>query len=240
MRKYLNQKLYFLALFALLVLVGRSINFSAIVGTQNQFFTVYQFFGPLAGKFLGTTFGVVSVLAAEIAQFAISGKEWNIVNLVKITPMLFAAFYFGSKKKLTSALIPAICMLAFWVHPIGREAWPYALYWLIPIAGKIVPYKNKARLFLQSFGATFTAHAVGSVLFLYTIPMTSAQWLALIPVVAFERLVFGSGIAGSYIGVNYALGYLNSKLKVKIPETVLRIDKNFELTKRKEAIEIKV
>lgn len=230
--------MYFLALFALLVLVGRSVNFSKIVGSENQFFTLYQFFGPVAGRFLGTTFGIASVLVAEIAQLVITGKEWSIINLLKLTPMVFAAYYFGSKKRITSSIIPGVCMLLFWLHPTGREAWPYALYWLIPIIGRILPNKTKLRLIAQSFGATFTAHAVGSVLFLYTIPMSSAEWLALIPVVALERFFFGSGIALSYVAINAGLGLLDEKMRLKIPKAVLDIDKDY-IPNIKEVIKVK-
>ena len=234
----MNKKTYFLALFALLVLVGKNINFSAIIGADNQFFTLYQFVGPIAGRFLGTTFGVASVLTAEVISFLISGKSFGVINLLRLTPMLFGAYYFGTKKRLTSALIPATCMVLFNLHPVGRQAWPYSLYWLIPILGRLLPNKVKGRLLLQSFGSTFTAHAVGSTIFLYTVPMKSAAWLALIPVVALERLIFGLGVAGSYVGVNATLGLLTEKLR--IPDRVLNIDKNYTLTKRKEAVQIKL
>ncbi len=234
----LNKKIYFLALFTLSVLVGKNINFSAIIGTENQFFTLYQLIGPIAGRFLGTTAGVISVLFAELISFLIKGKSFELINLLRLTPMLFGAYYFGTKKRLSSALIPAVCMALFILHPVGRKAWLYSTYWLIPILGRVLPNKVKGRLLLQSFGATFTAHAVGSVLFLYTVPMTSAAWLALIPIVALERFVFGLGVAGSYVVFNTALGYLTDKLS--IPQTVLNIDKNYLLTKRKEAVKLRI
>ncbi len=236
-QRILNKKTYFIALFALMTLVGKNINFSRIIGTKNQFFTVYQLVGPIAGKFLGTTFGVVAVLTAELLNFLIMGKEWSVINILRLTPMLFAAYYFGSKRRFNSALIAAICMVLFNLHPVGRKAWLYSMYWLIPIIARVIPNNVRGRLFLQSFGATFTAHAVGSTLFLYTVPMTSAQWLALIPIVAIERLVFGLGIAGSYIITNITLGLLAEK--ISIPQSVINLDKNYLLNKSKEAVRIK-
>jgi hypothetical protein len=60
-----------------------------------------------------------------------------------------------------------------------------------------VPQKN---IFFTSLGSTFTAHAVGSVIWLYTIPMTAGMWLALIPIVALERLCFATGMV-TVVGV---------------------------------------
>jgi len=191
----------FLALFAVLTLIGTQFNFSAIIGADNQFFTLYQFFGPVAGGFLGSIGGVIAVATAEIIGFVFSGKELNLINILRLTPMLFAAYYFSKNKdrmfkdKL-GIIIPTAAMVAFWMHPVGAQAWEYALLWTIPMLSKMLP----DRLILRSLGATFTAHAVGSVMFIYFISaMTPAVWLALIPIAMFERSVFAVGISVSYI-----------------------------------------
>ena len=54
----------FLLLFSVLSLIGMNINFSKLVGAENQFFTLFQFFGPIAGSFLGPIAGALSVLIA--------------------------------------------------------------------------------------------------------------------------------------------------------------------------------
>ena len=65
----------------------------------------------------------------------------------------------------------------------------------------------------KSLGATFTAHAVGGAIWNYVVPMTPQMWIALIPIVIFERLVFASGITISYIGFNTILDKLDVKTK---------------------------
>lgn len=233
--KIMALRLCFLGIFSLAVLIGKSINFSAVIGAENQFFTIYQLIGPIAGSFLGTTFGVIAVLGAELAHFLISQKPFTLINLLRITPMLFAAYYFGNKNRLKSAIIPALCMAFFIAHPVGRQAWPFSLYWLIPIFGRIMPNKTRFRDILQSFGATFTSHAVGSVLWLYTIPMDSAQWLALIPIVAFERLVFGTGIFLSYHFTKFFLKKLAKK--ISIMSSVANLNAQSESEKEAVAVE---
>lgn len=200
MHKIISRKgLIFLALFTVLALIGMKINFSSIIGQENQFFTLYQFFGPVAGGFLGI-WGAAAVLGAQVLDFILVGKVINGVNLLRLLPMVFAALYFGRNgikgfKDGLGVAVPLLGMIAFWAHPIGQAAWLYPLYWIIPVAAKFLP----DNLLLRSLGATFTAHCIGSVVWLYTIPMPAEAWLALIPVVAFERGLFALGIAGSYV-----------------------------------------
>ena len=206
--------LVFLALFTVLALVGMQINFSSIIGQEIQFFTLYQFFGPIAGGFLGI-FGAVAVLGAQIVNYVLVGKEVTLINLVRLLPMVFAALYFGHSglkgfKDRLGIAVPLLAMLAFWLHPTGQAAWLYALWWVIPVAAKFLP----DNLLLRSLGATFTAHCVGSVVWLYTIPMPAEAWLALIPVVALERGLFALGIAGSYVVFTNVLAALDKTFHI--------------------------
>ena len=136
-----NKRIIFLLLFAVMVFIGNRINFSALMGAENQFFTLFQFFGPIAGSFLGPVFGAVSVLGAELADFLLVGKSFSLINIVRLTPMLFAAYYFGAKKKGINIIVPLIAIAVFVLHPVGRQVWFFSLYWTIPIIVKILPKK---------------------------------------------------------------------------------------------------
>src|SRR3989344_4747717 len=218
----------FLILFSALALIGMNINFSKLVGAENQFFTLFQFFGPIAGSFLGPIVGALSVLIAEITDFLFVGKELSLINILRLTPMLFAAYYFGSRKKSLSIVVPLIAMALFVLHPIGRQVWFFSLFWTIPIIAKILPEKYSSSVISKSLGATFTAHAVGGAFWIWTVPMTAAQWIALIPIVIYERTLFASGIAVSYIAFNAALDKLVEKLKIDVKD-ILSIEKRFTL-----------
>ena len=226
---FTKKRLIFIAIFTILVLIGKQINFSPLVGAENQFFTLFQFFGPIAGGFLGAIFGAVAVLFAELIDFFIVGKEASLVNILRLTPMIFAAYYFGAKKKNWSVAVPVIAILAFILHPVGREVWFFTLFWTIPIIAKLIPQKYSNNLISKSLGATFAAHAVGGALWIWTIPMTAGQWVALIPIVIYERLLFAGGIAVSYVAFNALFDKALDKFKIKIPADVLRIEKRFTL-----------
>lgn len=86
----------------------------------------------------------------------------------------------------------------FIAHPVGFWAAPYACYWLIPITLYFVQNKS---VFLQALCSTLIAHAVGSVIWIYSVPMSVFDWYRLIPVVAVERFAFALGMVVVYNGI---------------------------------------
>src|SRR3989344_5980978 len=229
LNKLITKKgLLFLLIFSVLVFIGDRINFSKLVGAENQFFTLFQFFGPVAGAFLGPVVGILSVLIAEVSSYLLLGKAFTLINALRLLPMLFAAWYFGTKKDKLSFLVPVAAIILFVAHPVGRQVWFFALFWTIPIIIKLLPKKYGERAFLRSLGATFTAHAVGGAMWNYIVPMTPAAWIALIPIVIYERLLFAGGITASYVGLNTLLDKLDSKTKSDYIST----DKRYVLFKQ--------
>ena len=196
-----------------------------MVGAQNQFFTLFQFFGPVAGACLGPVVGVLSVLIAEVASKISTHATFDLVTILRLLPMLFAAWYFGTKKDKISFLIPALAIVLFIAHPVGRQAWFFSLFWTIPIIIKLLPKKYGEKVFLKSLGATFTAHAVGGAMWNYIVPMTKAAWIALIPVVIYERLLFSVGIVVSFVLLNTLLDKFDSKTKSEY----VNVDKKYVL-----------
>lgn len=235
MRELLTKdRLIFVALFSVLALIAYNFNFAQMLGTENQFFTLFQFFGPITGAFLGPLFGSLTILLAEGMNVFIIGKEMNLINLIRLTPMMFAAFYFGSAgRKNLVAGVPIICMALFMLHPVGAQVWYYSFYWLIPVIVKVlgvIPNIGqflKNNLLFRSLGATFTAHAIGSVIFLYTIPTTVSLWQTLIPIVLFERLMFAMGISASYLIANNILIMLRNR----VPEKVVKLSEKYNFVR---------
>ncbi|MCX6775320.1 MAG: hypothetical protein NT130_00505 [Candidatus Micrarchaeota archaeon] len=218
-------KLAFLVLFTILSLAAYQLKFSTILGVPSQNFNFFQFIGPIGAGIFTPILGVVSVLFVEALNFFISGKALDPITLVRFTPMMFAAYYFGSKSR-NRVIVPLVCMGLFMLHPIGRQAWYYALYWLIPVAAAV--WKDK--LFLRSLGATFTAHAIGSVAFLYAFGIPADVWATLVPITAYERLFFAVGISISYIAVNTILNSISSRVDVR----ALRVDPRYVLFRENE------
>lgn len=208
--KISKKSLLFLVLFVVLGLIATQIPLVNIVGSAKKF-TVLELFGPSAGMLAGPVIGPIAILIVKIADSLIKSTPFEVASLLLLLTMPLAAFYFGSKSK-WRVVAPLVCFVLFVTHPMGREAWPYALYWLIPIAGVFVFRKN---LLLKSLGATFVAHSIGSTVYLYAFGLPASVWLGLIPQVALERGFFAVGIWLSYLVLNNVFNLLAKKWHLK-------------------------
>lgn len=211
MKKNKQKKLVFLLIFTIIGFVTLQIPFTKLVGS-NVSFTLFDFFGPIAGAFLGPALGIISVLTVEIFNVAIKHTPLTTGAIIRLFPMLLAVYYFAvfSKKKEGNKIILAIPLLAiilFEIHPTGRTVWYYPLFWLIPI----IAYLKKDWLLVRSLGSTFTAHAVGGAAWIWAFNLPANVWKTLIPIVIAERTLFALGIAASYIAIRYLLSFLIAK-----------------------------
>ena len=106
-------------------------------------------------------------------------------------------------------MLPLLSIMLFVLHPVGGTAAVYSLYWLVPVvlyaAFAFKPSLKAHRslsLLASALSATFIAHAVGSIMWLYNFNLTAEYWLTLVPVVPIERMLLATTIA-----VCYALGH---------------------------------
>ncbi len=206
----------FLILFGVLSLIFYNIDLTYVVGSEDQSFSLFQFIGPVSAGFVSPILAIFMILGVEVIQkVLINDFTFSAFSFARFFPMLAAAYYFGvvKKDKRFGIALPVLGMLLFWMHPIGAEAWGYALLWLIPIVATVFA---KQHLLLRSLGATFQAHVVGSVAFLYTIGMPAGAWWALIPIVLVERGMFAAGISITYITFSSVLEYVAQMLKWNI------------------------
>ncbi|BDC34946.1 hypothetical protein Noda2021_09040 [Candidatus Dependentiae bacterium Noda2021] len=101
-----------------------------------------------------------------------------------------------------SFVIPLVSAALYLAHP--QAAVCYAALWLIPLAFSL---KNKCSVFATAFSSTLIAHAVGSVIWIYTVPMTHSGWVALTPIALAERVIFAAGMSLIYYAVQHARNY---------------------------------
>jgi len=199
-----KRKILFLIMFTILGFLALQVSVSKIIGS-GQNFTLFEFLGPIGGMFLGPVLGALSVFFVKVLNIVIYHQQLDFLTMIRFLPAILAAVYFGIKSKKTAIIFP-ICIVLFLLNPIGRQSWMYSAIWLIPFVATFA----KKRLILNSLGATFTAHAVGSVIFLYAFGLTPAIWIGLIPVVFIERGLFTLGIWISYLLFNTVLDKLTN------------------------------
>ncbi|MBD3210877.1 hypothetical protein GF318_05860 [Candidatus Micrarchaeota archaeon] len=218
-----RRKIAFLLIFSALAFAFYQFNFSEIIGAEpSKKFTLFQFLGPIAGGVLGPVGGVASVLLVSVSNFLLTGQALELPVIVSFFTMTMATLYFGSRHRMVAA-VPLLCMVLFWLHPFGVQAWVYALFWLIPAVALFF----KSNIIARSLGTTFTAHSIGSVAYLYAFNIPAGVWMGLIPVTAFERLLFAAGIAVFYYAVNTMLHAFSSRFDL----SCLNIEKKYAFWK---------
>ena len=176
---------------------------SFLVGSQMIWFSGINSVMPLSGAF-GGVFGAAAVFLIRIMLHFLFFKSLSLSFLALCVPGLCASLYWATRSKLVHVLLPVACMGLFVAHSTGYDAFVYSLYWLIPVILFYVPYTS---LFLHALGSTFIAHAVGSVIWLYTVPMTAATWIGLMPLVALERIFFALGMVAVHTVFSFMCNY---------------------------------
>ena len=226
-----KDKLKFIAIFFILGLVGLNMPFTQLLGADVKF-TLFDFFAPIAGAFLGPILGIVTVLGVEIVNIAIKQTPLETGVIIRLFPVLFGTYYFAvitkNKKDKTEnknlskfiLAVPVIAITAFLLHPIGRTVPEFTLFWVIPY----IAYFMRGNTFMRGLGATFTQHAVGGAAWIWAFNLPASVWKGLIPVVAMERFVFATGITLSYFAIRYTLAFLAEK---KILPSVKKINPRY-------------
>lgn len=220
-QQYITKKnLLFIAIFSILGFIALQVPVAQIKGSGAKF-TIYDAFAPIASSFIGSIPGVIAVFLMQFFNFLVHGARIEDAGtIIRFFPMLFAVLYFAKKGKF-NFIIPVIAIVAFVIHPIGRTVWYFSLFWTIPI----VAYFFRDRFLLaRAIGSTFTAHAIGSVLYIWVFSLPATVWNSLIPIVVVERFLFTLGIAGSFVLVNNLLWLLEKK---QILNLNFRIDQKY-------------
>ena len=204
---FTKRNFIFIAIFTVIGFLVLQIPITQLVGSKVKF-TVYDAFSPVAGAFIGTIPGVIAVFLMQFFNFLSHGANISDAGtIIRFFPTLFAVAYFAKKQKF-NLVVPVIAIIAFVANPIGRTVWYFAFFWTIPI---IMYFFRDKSLLARALGSTFTAHAVGGALWVWFFSLPAHVWIALIPVVIAERLLFTVGISVSFILVNNLLCFLEKK-----------------------------
>lgn len=160
----------------------------ALIGVRKRILTMYAAKSMnfiLLGKFFGMTLGIPTFFASWCWELDIN-EEQSSTHFMR--------------RLFVNVCVPLACFVSFILHPTVGQGWVYALFWIIPMALFFLQQANLVRknAFVTALRSTFIAHAIGSVIWCYMVPMGAQRWLALIPVVAVERLFFASAMTSVY------------------------------------------
>lgn len=181
---------------------------SFILGSQKAFFNGTSVSMPLIGYFASNTHCAV-VSFVRLCALALATHSFSFHLLAFVVPGFCASLYWSTKHSLIRFWLPLACMIAFVAHPVGSASAVYSLYWLIPLA---IYALNVNSVWTRAIGSTFVAHAVGSVIWIYTLPTTAALWTALLPIVAVERIICAAGMVSVCYAYTLCTTYINPVL----------------------------
>lgn len=175
---------------AALILISSNLKLGILVGSETATLSLLVATMPVIAYFFS---GYLAVPLA-IGAWMCTHLTWPIPLTMGIPTLLATLSWRASSERksindyIINLILPIACMALFCFSPIGAQAWAYSLYWLIPAIAFFVPMG----IFGRALQSTFVAHAVGSVIWVYFVPMPPQAWLSLIPVVAVERLFISS------------------------------------------------
>lgn len=189
--------LFYLASF-LIIMLAKFTPLSFIVGSQGAFFSGITTICLLTARHSSLGFFLFALMPVKI----LSLNSLFLFFCSRIS-LLVAGWSYRFSSIVTAVFVPIICLVLFVIHPVGQQAWPYALYWLFPI---IIYFLKNENIFLRALQAVFIAHAIGSIIWLYVYQIEAGVWMGLIPLVAYERLLMALGVV---IG-EYSIGFVVS------------------------------
>lgn len=169
------------------------IPFNKILGSWFGHFSWSSIAAPVSAYH----FGLLSLFSIIAVKGVFGLQTLSLFYVCKRLPLLLSSWAFRSQSWITEVVIPAVCMMLFMVHPIGSQVFYYSFYWLIPVSLYFVPRS----IYTRSLSATFIAHAIGSVVWLYFRGLDVSVWNMLMPVVIVERLLMATGMVGLHFAI---------------------------------------
>ena len=201
-----------------LVWLSKLVKFSLIVGSVCTFFSLINVVAPLTVLFSGWGGGVFCMLLTGL----LGTKSIVGTSLLAACglPNFGAGLYLRTANNLFKIALPALCMALFWYQTWGTIGMAYALLWLIPVAVTVFKIEQ---IYLKSLAATFVAHGIGSVMWVYGANLTPEQWFALIPVAICERVLLACliGVAYNLVQSRAALGSFYNKIILRAESALL-------------------
>lgn len=206
-KKKLNWKII---LFFLTITLLSLLKLTSVTGSKNFFLRSSTPLFPILPNFLGILgTSVVLLVRILLSTFKVTTISGILLSL-HIPSALAAVYFFMFQKnslqesivrKLFLLIYPILSIILFCIHPVGKKAFIYSAFWLIPI---IVILSGKKNIWLVSLSSTFVAHSTGSILWLYLGLINDPKiWISLIPIVFFERITFTFYMTFFYRAVNY-------------------------------------
>jgi len=178
--------------------------FNYIIGSRLACFS----YSSMAIPALGSQYSLLYVILYFLTKglFAFS---FPYLFVFRRLPLFFAAIALKNKNIMTSIMIPVTAMTLFCMHPVGGQAFYYSFYWIVPM---VIYFIKQDSICSRALSASFVAHAIGSIVWLYTGSIPVEAWTVLMPIVIVERVIFAAGM----VGFTYLFKCIDSFVQSKV------------------------
>lgn len=203
----INKNYLILMSLGFILLLSSFFKLTSIIGSYKLFFSGINFSMPILGAFIKPLYLPFIFIFFLLKKITFGGALTLGIPTFMATLVIAFANKDGLKYKiydfLLRVILPLLAIVLFLLNSVGRQAFIYSFYWFIPVILFLVEmFFNKKYIFTIFLSATFIAHSVGSLIWLYTLNTTPYYWLSLISLVAVERFLFACGMHLSYIFIN--------------------------------------
>ena len=94
-----KKMVFFIAAFTAIGLIAMQFKFTQIIGS-NLNFSLFDFYGPIVTGFIGSVWGLITVIVMQLGNWAWHGFAVDTATIIRFFPMLLAVLYFAKKSKL--------------------------------------------------------------------------------------------------------------------------------------------
>lgn len=160
--------------------------FNFIIGSKSAWFSYSSMAIPALGLHSSLLYVILFIFTKGL--LSINGL---ILSVTHRLPLLFSTMALQKRDWKISLLLPLTAMILFNIHPVGGMVFYYTLYWFIPM---IIYSFIRDSIYSRALSASFIAHAVGSVIWLYCGHVPVQAWTLLMPIVPIERVLIAGGM----------------------------------------------
>ncbi|MBV8660719.1 MAG: hypothetical protein JO129_01060 [Candidatus Dependentiae bacterium] len=178
--------------------------FNFIIGSKAALFSCATMAIPALGYQYSLLYVILYIFTKSLFSFSMP-----FLFFLHRLPLFFASIALRSWNAKIFVGIPMIAMILFCMHTVGSQVFYYSWYWFIPI---FIYFFAKDTLYSRALAASFIAHAIGSLVWLYFGNIPAEVWTALMPLVIVERLIIAAGM----VGFIYVFKFIDSFCEVKV------------------------
>lgn len=214
---YYNSSITWASICCALRYIIRHVVWRPLVGGAHLFIGAHHAIMPVTQAACGIGTIIMAFLLHGVYNLLIGVSLIGTLKLLPLPTTIASSYIWCMRTQShTTRMMYAVALACTgWIcfGTYAPDAILYTAYWCIPIMAAAYAHRSPGVMML---GATFSAHIVGSCIWLFTTPMTSQQWLALIPIVAIERLTCASLMSlthYAYTYIPYIITYYNEVRK---------------------------